>query len=493
VTQHVSLKQIARITNGQLSGDDELLITDVSHDSHRAGPGTLFVAIRGALRDAHEFVPNVMQQGAAGVLSELQRPADFNGAWLQVVNAREAMAIAAAEVHHHPSSELQLAGITGTNGKTTTAYLIASIPEAAGEPAAMTGTVEYRVGKERTKADRTTPEATDMQRFLRRAVDSGCKTAVMECSSQAMDFHRCDGLEYAVAVFTNLTRDHLDYHKTMENYWYAKQRLFDGRLGSRPKVSVINIDDSYGVELADRLERGGLRVVRYGVKNDADVRAFEPEFSLVGMTFNLFTPAGTSRFHSPLVGPPHVYNTLAAVASGLSLGYNLETIERALVKCTGAPGRFERVPSTHDFAVVVDYAHTDDALLNVLRTARDVTRGRIITVFGCGGDRDRSKRAPMGEAAGSLSDVVILTSDNPRTEDPERILADAEVGLQNTGKPYRKISDRREAIHHAVSQARSQDLVLIAGKGHEDYQIIGREVFKFDDREVALEALEDVG
>jgi UDP-N-acetylmuramoyl-L-alanyl-D-glutamate--2,6-diaminopimelate ligase len=278
----------------------------------------------------------------------------------------------------------------------------------------------------------------------------------------------------------------------MENYSYAKQRLFDGRLGSRPKVSVINIDDSYGVELADRLEREGLQVVRYGVKNDADVRAFEPEFSLAGMTFNLFTPAGTSRFHSPLVGPPHVYNTLAAVASGLSLGYNLETIERALGKCTGAPGRFERVPSTHDFAVVVDYAHTDDALLNVLRTARDVTRGRIITVFGCGGDRDRSKRAPMGEAAGSLSDVVILTSDNPRTEDPERILADAEVGLQNTGKPYRKISDRREAIHHAVSQARSQDLVLIAGKGHEDYQIIGREVFKFDDREVALEALEAV-
>jgi UDP-N-acetylmuramoyl-L-alanyl-D-glutamate--2,6-diaminopimelate ligase len=295
-----------------------------------------------------------------------------------------------------------------------------------------------------------------------------------------------------VAVFTNLTRDHLDYHKTMENYWYAKQRLFDGRLGSKPRVSVINIDDPRGVELAEKLERDGLRVVRYAVKSAADVIAREAEFSLAGMRFKLHTPAGDRDFHSPLVGPPHVYNTLAAVASGLALGYDLDVITRALKKCTGAPGRFERVPHDGEFAVVVDYAHSDDALLNVLRTARDVTKGRIITVFGCGGDRDRSKRAPMGEAAGSLSDVVILTSDNPRTEDPAQILADAEVGIRKTGKPYEKIADRRQAIHHAISQARANDLVLIAGKGHEDYQIIGREVFHFDDKEVAREALADL-
>ncbi len=487
--ESATLKDIARTTGGRLSGDERVAVTDVTHDSRQAGQGSLFVAIRGELFDAHKFIPQVMQQGAVGVISELERPADFAGAWIQVENVRRAMALAAAAVHHHPSRELQLVGITGTNGKTTTAYLIASIPEAAGESVAMTGTVEYRLGSERKKAGRTTPEATDMQRLLRQAVEIGCQTAVMECSSQAMDFHRCDELDYAVAGFTNLTRDHLDYHQTMENYWYAKQRLFDGRLGSRPKTSVINVDDPYGVELADRLEQEGLRVVRYAARSEADITARDPEFSLAGMQFRLHTPVGELEFHSPLVGPPHIYNTLAAVASGLALGYRLDVITKALEKCAGAPGRFERVPHQGDFAVVVDYAHSDDALLNVLRTARDVTKGRIITVFGCGGDRDRSKRAPMGEAAGSLSDVVILTSDNPRTEDPNQILADAEEGIKKTGKPYEEIADRREAIHHAIAQANTDDLVLIAGKGHEDYQIIGREVFHFDDKEVAREAL----
>jgi UDP-N-acetylmuramoyl-L-alanyl-D-glutamate--2,6-diaminopimelate ligase len=489
MTQTVKVGEVAKATKGRFIGDGNVPVTDVTHDSRQAKQGSLFVAIRGELFDAHKFVPQVIEQGAIGVLSELERPGDFKGAWIQVDDVRRAMALAAAEVHHHPSRELQLVGITGTNGKTTTAYLVSAIPEAAGEPVAMTGTVEYRLGKERKKAGRTTPEATDMQRLLRQAVEIGCKTAVMECSSQAMDFHRCDELEYAVAAFSNLTRDHLDYHKTMENYWYAKQRLFDGRLGSRPKTSAINVDDPYGVELADRLQNEGLRVVRYAVKSEAEITARNPEFSLAGMRFRLVTPAGERDFHSPLVGPPHIYNTLAAVAIGLALGYSLEVITKALEKCTGAPGRFERLPHDGDFAVVVDYAHSDDALLNVLRTARDVTKGRIITVFGCGGDRDGSKRAPMGEAAGSLSDVVILTSDNPRTEDPEQILADAEVGIQKTGKPYEKIADRREAINRAIAQAVTNDLVLIAGKGHEDYQIIGREVFHFDDKEVAREAL----
>ena len=428
-------KRLAQITEARLTGDETRLVTDVSHDSRRAGEGTLFAAVSGALFDAHKFVPQVMAQGAVGVLSEQPAPPDFNGVWLQVANIRRAMALAAAEVQGHPSRELQLAGITGTNGKTTTAYLIASIPEAAGELVAMTGTVEYRLGKERFKADRTTPEATDMQRLLRQAVEIGCRTAVMECSSQAMDFHRCDELEYAVAVFTNLTRDHLDYHKTMENYWYAKQRLFDGRLGTRPRNSVINVDDPYGVELADKLEREGLNVIRYAVKAHADVTASNAEFSLDGMRFDLLTSGTQREFRSPLVGAPHIYNTLAAVASGLALGYSLDVITAALENCTGAPGRFERVPHDGDFAVVVDYAHSDDALLNVLRTAREVVKGKIITVFGCGGDRDRSKRAPMGEAAGSLSDVVILTSDNPRTEDPQQILCDAEEGIKKTGKP----------------------------------------------------------
>jgi UDP-N-acetylmuramoyl-L-alanyl-D-glutamate--2,6-diaminopimelate ligase len=485
----INIGQVAELLDAPLTDGKEFLVSDVTHDSRQAKSGSLFVAVRGELFDAHKFIPQVMKQGALGVISELERPSDFSGAWIQVEDIRRAMALAAAEVHQHPSRELNLVGITGTNGKTTTAYLIASIPEAAGELVAMTGTVEYRLGKERKKADRTTPEATDMQRLLRQAVDLGCKTAVMECSSQAMDFHRCDELDYAVAVFTNLTRDHLDYHKTMENYWYAKQRLFDGRLGSRPKTSVINVDDPHGVELVDRLKSEGLRVVTYAVKSQADITAHDPEFTLNGMRFRLRTPDDEIDFHSPLVGPPHIYNTLAAVASGLALEYSPDVITKALEKCTGAPGRFERVSHDGDFAVVVDYAHSDDALLNVLRTAREVTKGKIITVFGCGGDRDRSKRAPMGEAAGSLSDVVILTSDNPRTEDPNQILADAEEGIKTTGKPYEKIADRREAIRHAIAQARTNDLVLIAGKGHEDYQIIGREVFHFDDKEVAREAL----
>ena len=497
----VSVEDVAQATSGRASGDLNSEVTDVTHDSRHAKEGSLFTAVRGELFDAHKFIPKVMEHGAVGVISELERPRHFNGAWIQVEDIRRAMAPAAAEVHHHPSRELNLVGITGTNGKTTCAYLIAAIPEAAGEPVAMTGTVEYRLGKEKKKADRTTPEATDMQRLLRQAVSIGCQTAVMECSSQAMDFHRCDELDYAVAVFTNLTRDHLDYHKTMENYWYAKQRLFDGRLGSRPKTSVINVDDAHGVELANRLKSEGLRVVTYAVKSDADITAQDAEFSLSGMKFRLrigthapgLLRAGSARteidFHSPLVGPPHVYNTLAAVGSGLALGYSLDVITQALSKCTGAPGRFEGVQHDGDFAVVVDYAHTDDALLNVLRSAREVTKGRIITVFGCGGDRDRSKRAPMGEAAGSLSDIVILTSDNPRTENPNQILADAEEGIKKSGKPYEKIADRREAIHRAIAQARADDLVLIAGKGHEDYQIVGRETSHFDDKEVAREAL----
>jgi UDP-N-acetylmuramoyl-L-alanyl-D-glutamate--2,6-diaminopimelate ligase len=488
----VTLGDVERATAGKLYGDEGREVLDVTHDSRRAREGSLFVAVRGANLDAHRFIEQVMKQGALGVISELEPPADFKGAWLKVEEIRRAMALAAACVHHHPSRELQLVGITGTNGKTTCAYLIASIAEAAGQPVAMTGTVEYRVGRERFKADRTTPEATDMQRLLRRAVTQGCRVAVMESSSQAIDFHRCDALYTSVAVFTNLTRDHLDYHKTMEHYWSCKRRLFDGTLGQPPRSSVINIDDEHGLELARELEERGQHVVRYALNSDAGVTARGVEHRLEGMSFDLITPAGTRRLHSPLVGRPHIYNILASVAAGLELGYDLETISRAIESCAGAPGRFERVEHRGDFAVVVDYAHTDDALLNVLRTARDVVEtGRIITVFGCGGDRDRSKRAPMGEAAGSLSDVVILTSDNPRTEDPEKILSDVEEGLRLTQKPYEKIADRRAAIRRAILQARAGDLVLIAGKGHEDYQIIGRETLHFDDKEVAREALSE--
>ena len=485
----VTLDDVARAVGGKLTGDGRVDVRDVTHDSRQAREGTLFVAVRGANVDAHRFVDQVMEQGAAGIISEQAKPANFSGAWLEVEDARRALALAAAEVHNHPSHELNLVGITGTNGKTTTTYLVAAIAAAAGEPVALISTVEYRIAEERIKAERTTPEASDTQRLLRRAVRTGCSLAVMECSSQAIDLHRCDALQFAVAIFTNLTRDHLDYHITMENYFAAKRRLFDGTLGKLPRVSVINADDARGSKLMRELEAVDARVVSYALDAEADVTAQDIEISLEGMSFHLKTPAGARALQTPLVGRPHIYNILAAVAAGLELGYGLDVIASAVEKCTGAPGRFERVPHTGDFAVVVDYAHTDDALVNALSTARSVTRHRVVTVFGCGGDRDRTKRAPMGEAAAKLSDMVILTSDNPRTEDPLMILADVEIGLLTSSKPYRKIADRREAIHRAIAEARSGDVVVIAGKGHEDYQIIGHQTFHFDDKEVAREAL----
>jgi len=485
----VTLGDVARATGGELTGDASAQVADVTHDSRQARGGWLFVAVRGEKLDAHRFVPDAMRAGAAGVVSELERPEGFAGGWIRVADARAALARAAAEVHRHPSRELSLVGITGTNGKTTTAYLVAALAEAAGERTALVSTVEYRVAGRSFPALHTTPEASDVQRLLRQAADAGCRVAVMESSSQALDLRRCDALGYAAAAFTNLTRDHLDYHGTMEDYFDAKRRLFDGRLGERPRVSVVNADDEYGARLAAELEAEGARVIRFGLEREADVAARGVEFSMAGARFRLSTPAGEREVESPLVGRPHVSNMLCAAACGHALGFDLEATARALKVCGGAPGRFERVGGASDFAVVVDYAHTDDALRNVLRTAREVAAGRVITVFGCGGDRDRTKRAPMGEAAAALSDVVIATSDNPRTEDPERILAEIEVGLRAAGKPYEKIVDRRAAIRRAVAEARPGDLVLIAGKGHEDYQIIGTEKIHFDDREVAREAL----
>ena len=485
----VTLGAVARALGGELEGDAGARVSDVTHDSRQAAEGWLFVAIRGEKLDGNRFVYDVGRQGAAGVVSELGRPADFQGGWIRVPEARHALALAAAEVHGHPSRELKLAGVTGTNGKTTTAYLVASVAEAAGVSTALISTVEYRVAGERTAALHTTPEASDVERLLRRAVAAGCSVAVMEASSQALDLHRCDALRYEVAAFTNLTRDHLDYHGTMEAYFAAKRKLFDGSLGEPPRASVVNVDDEYGARLYEELKTAGREVLRYSLDGAAEVTARGVEFSMGGTRLRLRTPGGETEVLSPLVGRPHVYNILTAAGCAHALGLGLEETAAALGTCGGAPGRFERVAHEGDFAVVVDYAHTDDALRNVLRTARDVSRGRVITVFGCGGDRDRTKRAPMGEAAAGLSDVVIATSDNPRTEDPEAILRDVEEGLKSAGRPYLKIADRREAIRRAVAEARAGDIVVIAGKGHEDYQIVGTEKRHFDDREVAREAL----
>jgi UDP-N-acetylmuramyl-tripeptide synthetase len=484
---------IAESLNAKFDGDGSAPVSDVTHDSRQARAGWLFVAVRGLTMDGHRFVADVMRRGAAGIISELEKPVDFRGAWLQVADARVALAEAAGVINGNPSHKLKLVGITGTNGKTTTTYLTFALAEANGEKAAMLTTVEYRIGDESEPAVRTTPEASDTQRFLREALEKGCRTATMETSSQAIDLHRCDALRFRVAIFTNLTRDHLDYHGTMENYFDAKKKLFDGRLGETPASSVINIDDVWGRKLTAELQSAGQRVITFAQDRAADLTAENVEVSLIkGTSFILKTPRGERNVISPLVGKPHVYNILSATAAALELGFELDKIVEGVSTCAGAPGRFERVAHDGDFAVVVDYAHTDDALLNTLKTARDLTGGRIITVFGCGGDRDKTKRIPMGEVAGRHSDLVIITSDNPRTEEPLKIISEIEKGVESTGTPYLKISDRREAIHAAVRRARSGDVVIVAGKGHETYQIVGGDKFHFDDREVAREALENL-
>jgi UDP-N-acetylmuramoyl-L-alanyl-D-glutamate--2,6-diaminopimelate ligase len=485
--------EVAEKIDAELFGNGETIISDVTHDSRQAREETLFVAVRGLTIDGHRFIKDVMRRNAAGVISELKPPEDFQGVWLKVGDARKALAKAADIIHGQPSKDLKLVGITGTNGKTTTTYLILALAEANGEKPAMLTTVEYRIGDESQPAVRTTPEASDTQRFLREAVEKDCDVAVMETSSQAIDLRRCDWLKFKVAVFANLTRDHLDYHHTMENYFDAKKELFDGRLGEVPDSAVINIDDKWGIKLADELKANGQKILTFSQNNPADLTAENIEVSLItGTSFLLKTPIGERQITSPLVGKPHVYNMLSATAAALELGYDLDKIQAGLKTCIGAPGRFERVEHDGDFAVVIDYAHSDDALLNILKTARDLTNGRIITVFGCGGDRDKTKRKPMGEVAGNHSDLVIITSDNPRTEDPLKIIGEIEIGIKETDCPYLVNSDRREAIHRAISKAKANDVVIIAGKGHETYQIIGSDKFHFDDREIAKEALENL-
>ncbi|MBX3290704.1 MAG: UDP-N-acetylmuramoyl-L-alanyl-D-glutamate--2,6-diaminopimelate ligase [Acidobacteria bacterium] len=501
-----NIKELAQALGATPSGDnyEEQPIFDVTHDSRHVRSGTLFAAIKGSTVDGHRFIEDVMRRGAVGIISEYDPPENFSGVWLKVADARQALAKAAAVIHGDPSAKLDLVGITGTNGKTTTTYLCYALAEAAGVKPAMLTTVEYRIGDESEEAVRTTPEASDTNRFLGRAVDAGCGFAAMEASSQAIDLHRCDSLHFRVAIFTNLTTDHLDYHHTMENYFDAKKKLFDGRLGEKPGASVVNIDDEWGVKLTGQLRADGQNVITFSqmgttssTENVIDpqhhLSAENIEVSLLtGTSFTLKTPAGERRVTSPLVGRPHVYNMLAASATALELGYDLDDIVKGLSVCAGAPGRFELVPHNGDFAVIVDYAHTDDALLNTLKTAKALTEGRVITVFGCGGDRDKTKRKPMGRIAGEYSEIAVLTSDNPRTEDPMKIIADVEKGVKETDTEAFIIPDRREAINTAIKNAKTGDVVIIAGKGHETYQIIGDEKFDFDDREVAKTALEDL-
>jgi UDP-N-acetylmuramoyl-L-alanyl-D-glutamate--2,6-diaminopimelate ligase len=465
-------------------------VSAVTYDSRRAVSGSVFVALRGLKADGAEFAPQAIARGATLIVAETPSPEGQTTPWLRVSDARLAMALLADVFYDHPSRRMQVIGVTGTNGKTTTAYLLASMLDVADRKAGLLGTVTYRLGAEEREASRTTPEAPDVQQLLDEMIRQGCKSAVMEVSSHALALKRVDGMRFAAGIFTNLTRDHLDFHEDMETYFAAKRRLFEMLPADAP--GLINIDDPHGASLLDVCRRP----VTFAIARPADVTPGPLEITLSGLAFDIHTPRGTVSVASRLVGRPNVYNILAAAGTAVAVGLPLEAVAEGVRRLPGVPGRFEVVSEPDDeVTVVVDYAHTDDALRNLLETARPLSPKRLVTVFGCGGDRDRTKRPLMGMVAARLSDVVVITSDNPRSEEPLRIIDEIKRGIpaggQSTGRApdIRSIVDRREAIERAVEQSEPGDVVLIAGKGHEKYQQIGDRVLPFDDGEIARRAL----
>lgn len=477
-------------------GDAE--ITGIAYDSRKVQPGFAFLAMRGETTDGNRFIDAAIGSGAAAVVSDsaAEQPRD-RAAWAQVAHGRRALARLSANFYRRPAEKLAITGVTGTNGKTTTAFLVESVLAGAGKKSALVGTIEYHIVGSVEPAPHTTPEALELNQLFARALKEGATEAVMEVSSHALAQQRVFGVPYDVAIFTNLTRDHLDYHRSMEEYFAAKRILFEGCGTEPPRVSVVNTDDEYGARLARELRAEKRSVWTYGYEQ-GDFHARDVEMGPTGTRFHMRTPAGETFIHSPLIGRVNVYNILAAAAAGAARGCTLQQIAAGIERLAHVPGRFQKVAAGQPFYVVVDYAHTDDALRNLTAVARDfVARegkgGRVITVFGCGGDRDRSKRPLMGEAAGRGSDLVVLTSDNPRSEDPQAIIAHALPGIERTGTPYRVEPDRRAAIALAVKEARARDIVLIAGKGHEKMQTTREGVFPFDDVEVAREALAEAG
>ena len=471
-------------------------VSEIAYDSRTVSPGAVFVALKGLHADGATYTRDAIARGAAAIFGESAVPARADIPWFQVADARLVLAALSAEFYGRPSEQLSLVGITGTNGKTTTSYLLAAIFEAAGIKCGRIGTVGYRVGTREYDAARTTPEAPELQRMLRDMVDHGCGACVMEVSSHALSLRRADYLRFAAGIFTNLTRDHLDFHGDMESYFIAKRRLFE--LLPEDAVAITNADDPRGAQFA----AAARRPVTYAIDAPADVKPGPLHFSLDGLSFGTRTPRGTLHLRSPLVGRPNAYNILAAAAAAMALDVPFSAIESGIAGLANVPGRFQVVSvPDDDVRVVVDYAHTDDALKNLLETARPLASGRVITVFGCGGDRDKTKRPLMGAVAARLSDVVVVTSDNPRSENPEQIIDDikrgivvpadrfAQKGLAPRGPMCLAIVDRKAAIERAVREARSGDLVLIAGKGHEKYQVIGERTLPFDDVEVARTAL----
>jgi len=454
-------------------------VTDLAYDAREAGPGSLYFCIRGSRADGHDFAPEAIVNGAVALVVE--RPLELPVPQLVVEDARHAMPLAADEFFGRPTEQLEVAGVTGTNGKTTTAFLLYAILAAAGRRPGLLGTIESRVGGERRAALRTTPEAIDLQRTFREMLDAGDRSAAVEATSHGSELGRLDRVRFSALVFTNLTQDHLDFHGTLERYFDAKRRLFTE---ARP-AAAVNVGDEHGRRLAEEL-RGHNELLTFGLVDDAELRPEELELGPRGAHLR----AGGIELETRLRGRFNVENVLGAVAAARLLGIDDDAIAYGVRELRGVPGRFEAVDEGQPFAVLVDYAHTPDSLENVLRTARDLAQNRVICVFGCGGDRDRGKRPLMGRIATELADLAIVTSDNPRSEEPEAIIAEI---LEGTGSEAEVEPDRREAIARAVAEAGEGDVVVIAGKGHEQGQQFADRTIPFDDREVAREALRRLG
>ncbi len=465
-------------------------VTGLEYDSRRIQAGFLFFAFPGARADGRQFAQEAIAKGAAAVVSELPPPDGFQGTWIQAEHGRQALAVASRNFYAQPDERLGLTGVTGTNGKTTTTFLIDSILRSAGKKTALVGTIEYRLAGEVRPAVNTTPESLDLYRIFHELEQVGGTHATMEVSSHALALDRVYGITFHTAVFTNLTRDHLDFHHTMEEYFAAKTLLFQPRGAPPPRWVIINFDDPYGRQIRTAPE---VQTIRYGFEPGADLRASGLEMDFSGIRFTVEYRNQQVRLASPLAGKINAYNILAACGTALTYGFDWETIARGVAGCRNIPGRFETVDAGQPFLVVVDYAHTDDALKNVIAVARALKPARIITLFGCGGDRDRSKRPLMGMAAAQSSDFVVLTSDNPRSEDPLAIMNDALVGLRRFDTPHAIEPDRAAAIRVALREAKPKDIVILAGKGHETYQVLKDRVIHFDDRETARAILRELG
>jgi UDP-N-acetylmuramoyl-L-alanyl-D-glutamate--2,6-diaminopimelate ligase len=473
--------RLDEVVTGAPADARDVEVSELAYDNRAVTVGTLFFCVPGFTRDGHEFAADAIARGAVALV--VQRPLGLGVPEILVPDVREAMAPAAARFYGDPTAELQVVGVTGTNGKTTTAFLLRALLEADGRQTGLLGTVASVIGGIEHPVERTTPEAIDLQRTFRTMVELGDVACSMEVSSHALELHRADAIDLAVAIFTNLTQDHLDFHPTMEDYFQAKRRLF---LGARPGRAVVNLDDNYGALLGAELDDP----ITFALDRDASYRAIGVRTGLDGSRFSVRGPDGEVELHSPLRGRFNVYNMLGAFAAGRELGVKLDTAVAAIETAGQVPGRFQPVDEGQEFAVLIDYAHTPDSLENVLNAARELAEGRLHLVFGAGGDRDRGKRPLMGEIASRLADRVIVTSDNPRSEDPEAIIDEILAGIGSAHPDAEHYVDRREAIAQAISAARRGDVVVIAGKGHEQGQEFegGRKV-PFDDATVAREVL----